>query len=411
MTGLRRVLRRGRPALDRRDRLELLETLSDSGCAPCRARENAVRRWFWTYENDTAGTLTMRLTMERSLGMCAAHTRRLLGLGPPTSWLATALFADVAHAGLRALTSGTQTSEPCPPCRIGADAATDVLARLTGALADPAGEPDVATYFRESDGLCLAHTRRALRGSGRAVRAALLAALATQFSRDPLSVRIAVCGYDPDVGRRAAMRRAGSAPTSPSPTSGRPPTSESECCAICAARLRAEWSALDRVSAAAQPRDAQLCGDHLAVLAADGRTDAVTPIIEAVAAPWRAVLEPYRDGASPGLPARRAVRARFGAATSCEVCAAGVAAATEARAEGSGPICLRHSPETGAADPRRGVLVDRLRALSAALDAARRAYAGPGEVVVNRAEATAWQRAPTVLDGAVLGPAGFSASS
>lgn len=392
--------------LDRRDRLDLLETLSDSGCAPCRAREDAVRRWFWTYRNDTAGDLTMRLMMERSLGLCPAHTRRLLGLGAPSSWLATGLFADVTHAGLRAIAAGTRETEPCPPCRIGDDAADVLLSRLTGALDRPAEEPDVALYFGESDGLCRAHAARALRASGRTTAAAVLGRFTAQLDRDPPTILVTLCGYDPDVVRRAAMHRRGS-----SHGSGRAEPGADGCCPICADRLRAEWAALDEAGDGAPDR--AMCAGHLAVLAADGLTEAVTGTIDATAALYRA------DTARRPVQ-RRSVRAGVRREPPCAVCAAGSAAAAHARAAlgdvpGDGRIepgvCLRHGLAADLTEPRRQALAARLRELAAELDAARRAYAGPGEAVVSRSDATAWQRAPAVLDGAVLGPAGVLPAS
>src|SRR5690606_21099104 len=144
-------------------------SLADPGCPACRARDAAVRHWFFIYQHESNGEWAVKERMARSFGMCAPHTRRLLGLGPATSWLAKGLFATVSTAGVRAL-DGAEPNSPaaCPPCASGAAAETRRMDHLAMALSEAAsgGDSEAATYYRAGDGLCLPHAR------GFAVRAA-----------------------------------------------------------------------------------------------------------------------------------------------------------------------------------------------------------------------------------------------
>ena len=438
---LRRAVRR-RPPASRASRLDVLESLSDAGCPACRARERAVRRWFRTYEHDTNGDITVRLRMERSLGLCAPHNRQLLSLGAASSWLAKTLYADVAHAGLRLL-GGTDapSGEPCPPCRVGAEAAEGFLDTLAAVAGVPHHRDEVATFYRESEGVCLPHAADLLPRVPKALRPVILAVLRAQLAADPLSAVLVLSGRDADVHRRAGLRRRARAVANAEAacliTSEQPSADfalAAPCCPLCSAAVRAEWRTLTTLAAKADdgadaagagsgsPTDSLLCGPHLAALAADGPTD---PVAEVVAAAVRDRLAAVDEAAAAvgraalRGPVRAAVRA-LRSAPRCVVCerrARAVAAERELlqrlaadderrpRVWAAHGVCLRHGVRETLPDVWREVLRRRLTALAAELDEARRKDTWEARGEARGPEATAWRRAPALLDGEVDGPA------
>jgi hypothetical protein len=440
------------PRPDARTRAEVLETLGGEGCPVCRTSEHAVRRWFFAYENDTRVDPDMRDRLERSVGFCAPHTRHLLDMGASVSWLARWVFADVARAGGRALTAERPAVVgACPACEASARATSDALATLAVGLADP----EARQLLEAGDGLCLSHGLDVAARGGPVIGQAIVAMLDSRLGKDPVTARDQLVSADPDIVRRRRHRdtRLGEVLDAEEATRARPAGDvdlvlDWPCCPLCAAAVLVEWrflrwrSGTAAADSAERRSDVALCVRHVGDLASfrdhgdpaalalteDGLLVPVAAAIEHVAGLWRVELQAYLRRLDGGpLSAGKALRA-LGHGISCHLCAAqeaairrqrrllGLVAATPEYAERlarSHGVCLRHGRAMGGAAPGSGgglpspwlrLLQARIGLLSYELDEAERKASWDARWELRGSEMVAWRRAPTLLDGAVLGP-------
>jgi hypothetical protein len=388
----------------------------------------------------------MRERLERSGGFCAPHTRHLLDMGASVSWLARWVFADVARAGGPALTTERPADiTPCPACEAVARAASDTLGTLAVGLADP----DARQLLEAGDGLCLVHGLDVAARGGPVIGRAVVAMLDSRLGKDPVTARDQLVSADPDIARRRRQREARLVEVldAEEATRARPAGDvdlilDWPCCPLCAAADLVEWRFLRWLSgtaadASGQPRgDVGLCVRHVGDLASfrdhgdpahlalttDGLLVPVAAAIEHVAGLWRRGLDGYlrRSGAG-GLSSGKALEALVDQ-MSCQLCGAQEAAVRRQRhllgLVGAEPeyaerlarshgVCLRHGRGTGADTvpaPWRRLLQARIGFLSYELDEAERKASWDARWEIRGSEMVAWRRAPTLLDGAVLGP-------
>jgi hypothetical protein len=445
------------PRPDARTKADVLEALGGEGCPVCRGTEQSVRRWFFAYENDTRVDPDMRERLERSGGFCAPHTRHLLDMGGSVSWLARWVFADVARAGGKALAAERpQAVGACPACEAAGRATSDLLATLAVGL----GEPEARDLLEAGDGLCLTHGLAVAARGGPEIGRPIVAMLDARLGKDSVTARDHVVSADPDIARRRRHRedRLVEVLDAEEETRARPAGDvdlilDWPCCPLCAAADLVEWRYLRWLSGtggagAADTRgDVALCVRHVADLAGfrhhgdparlaltdDGLLVPVAAVIEHVAGLWRTELQAYLRRLERGTlsPTRRPGALGHGrVVVACQLCAAQEAAVQRqlrlmglvaedrkyaeriARSHG---VCLRHgrsgggsaaprTPAPALATPWRRLLQTRIGLLSYVLGEAERKSNWDARWEVRGSETVAWRRAPTLLDGAVLGP-------
>lgn len=430
------------PGPDARTKAEAVQLLGGEGCPVCRVAEDAVRRWFHTYENESRSDPRMRERIERSFGFCATHTRHLLDLGASSSWLARWVFADVARAGTAALRVATvPTPEACPACEVAARAVTDTLGTLAVGLVDD----EARSLLDAGDGLCVTHGVAVIERSGPVVARAVAEMLESRLGKDPVLARDHLIGLDPDRSRRRRAREERAERVLAAEETSRRRGSAADlvldwpCCPLCAAADRVEWrylhwlAGLSRDESAELRAEAMLCPRHLGDLTSfrhvgdlsdreltdDGLLGSVAAVIDHVAGLWRADLHAFlqRLDASPWAGIVHVQPPR--GVESCQLCARKRAAeqrearlleaiaadpAYDARLSRAHGVCLRHGLTTELPPAWRRLLRARVGLLSFELDEAERKAGWDARWEVRGSEMAAWRRAPTLLDGAVLGP-------
>jgi len=154
---------------------EVREALGETGCPVCRLAVRSVGRWLASVAYEQVNDIALRTELRAARGFCNVHAHRWLR--DVHSVLGTAIvYQDLLRAGLRELdgvTAGrgglwralrgpasSDTAGDCPACRMQTEAEERYLSAL---LATLAVEPEALDM---SEGVCLRHTRAALR-SGR----------------------------------------------------------------------------------------------------------------------------------------------------------------------------------------------------------------------------------------------------
>lgn len=374
------------------------DLLTAPGCPVCRYAAEASDRylhWFALEGHSQPATIT---SLRASLGMCPAHTRRLMNQ-PGAPVRLTAVYRYVVTAAGDRLAGRDARQAACPGCEHDGAAAGRALDTLTEDLSDP----PVLDRLRELGGLCLPH----LAAASSTGRPRLVAPLV-----QTMQAAIAACGTrcdwlagtDPDAGNRAALRAA--------VPSGRPPGPVA--CWPCLTGALAERDALARQlgQAGGGPDPAlALCPGHLADASAAAGGRGVRPLLA-----WQAQCLTLRMHAGSARWMRLR-RLGGGLPDECAVCHARQTAARRALTGPPGEshdpaataaLCIRHHLALRAADPRgarqlarRAIeQADQLAAeLADAFDRSARARShgapAPGS--------TAWQRAAAFLDGSVFG--------
>jgi hypothetical protein len=380
--------------------------LTAPGCPACRYTAESSDTYLSWFALEGHGDPDVLQGLGASRGMCARHTRRLIGQPGAASRL-TAVYRYVVAAVTR-----DPGADPagCPACDQEA-AAED---RVLGTLLDDLAGGDRSEY-KTHGGLCLPHLRRtARRARNLDVRWMIRFMIARLCSAEP-GPDVLAGAADPDAHFRAGLRGA---------ARSAPPAGACPACWAAAARERALLAEARASGTGGRGTlaAAGLCRQHL--------RDAASGVLlawqaDVAAGRLAAVLDgkPRLLGIAPGWLSARARRAL--ADPDCAVCTGSErAAADELRLVSSAPrdgatrqhrpqpssaqLCTRHVARLRAVDAaagRRAVteLAERARHLVSQLDAdfgtrireSRVSGAGPG--------VTAWRRAAVFLDGSVLG--------
>jgi len=389
--------------------------LTRPGCPVCRYAAEASDRylaWFAAEAHADPVTVT-RLCA--SLGMCACHTRLLMGQ-PGAAGRLTAVYRYLLQAARDRLAGpGRQRLAGCPACEHD-DAAAG---RALGTLLDGLSEAGVRERYLEFGGLCWPHVRAAAHSRGHRQAAAWTTrVLAASTAGHRASLAVLAGAPDHDADGRATLRAA-----LPSGDLLPPGT-----CRRCLMAARAELAGLARTAGATGRQECCLCSRHLrdvALMSGAGAADVLGWQAQCQAAVLaRLAQAPARRSGNPA----RWLRARRppAAGEPCPVCLARERAArweprphragTRASLPSHGGVmpldgelpCVRHVLALRAADPAAGQL--------AAAGAARHANALIDELTEafqkgtwafrhesRGAEMTAWRRAAAFLDGGVFG--------
>ena len=392
------------------------DLLTAVGCPVCRYAAEASDRyldWFALEAHAEAGTIT-RLCA--SLGMCARHTRGLMGQ-PGAATRLTAVYRYIVAAARDRMAGRATPLAACPACDHDGLAADRALDTLLEGLA----EALVRDRCRELGGLCIPHLRAATARGQRRVVAWLADTMAETLSAHPAGVEWLAGGMDRDAEARAVLREAIPATAMPG----------SYVCTICVAGAHSERDCLSQLPGLASGGNAQdpallLCAGHLADAAlAAGRGGGTRALLA-----WQADClaasfsrpPASRAGRSAGNPAAwfRAARRRPGVLADCAVCLASSHAAGQALDDVSSglraaphahdrwfTLCVRHLFTLRAADPWAGQVTARGAVEHADLLIAELTEAFRKNTWAHRAEArgeemTAWRRAAAFLDGSVF---------
>jgi hypothetical protein len=374
------------------------DLLTAPGCPICRyATEASDRylRWFALEGHAQPSTIT-RLCA--GLGMCAAHTRRLMSQ-PGSAVRLTAVYRYVVTAARGQLDGPVQPPTGCPGCEHDNAAARRALDTLTEDLTETA----VMDRCRELGGLCLPH----LASATVAARPVLIAPLADSMQR-VIATPGARCdwlaGADYDAENRAMLRRSITSAGSQSQAA----------CSPCFAAAQAEQDALARLPGLARngPDYAlALCADHLADAAAEAGAHGLRPLLA-----WQAQCVSSRLSAGRARWPRRTTRRRDDC-LACTVCRARTGATRRALTDLSarlrqdaagGVLCVRHHLTLRAADlPAARKLspgaVERASWLATELAEAFDRAAWAHSHGARAPESTAWRQAASFLDGSVFG--------
>ena len=434
------------------------------GCLACARADDETRRWFFFFETETNADDAVRARIRAAGGLCPPHTRRLLGSTAAAAWLARGVFDDLlrqlAHPPHRRRgpsAGAAPTAAPCPVCVAVSARVRDTLRVLDAGLSTDhgaGGGAEVAETYLASPGLCVGHLRQlAALATPRATGLAA-AHLADALTRSPEAVVSALTGNDDDRPGRARQRARHGPAVLAAAAAARRESFDARvahllaqpCCPRCAARDRGVWRLLEWLAgrpgsgdparaapdaAAMREQLAAVCPTHLGDLVADDGGGAwlsapVATVARVSAARWRESLDTLvRAAPRLSAPALRRLAGAAGPRMSCPVCTWSAAAAdAETRLlrlladdprrtsalDRAHPPCARCLPVVGAAagtampGPWERLFAARARELSFELSEAVRADAWSARWDVSGSERSAWLRAPTLLDGAILGP-------
>ncbi len=412
------------------------------GCPVCHQAGEAERNFFSWFEMESFSTAEMRARLRDSMGMCPAHSRRLIETVKAEN--VVNVVAREALAGGQQLLGGRVQPEQCPICEAVAFASEHACGVLLRGLIEPASE----RLYREHEGICLVH----LLQTASSAEASTLRVLAdhvieTLSEADADSTLRLLAGCDDDSRLRARWReRLPDEPTGSSSAELLTARLEVESCPVCLSAHSAERHYLQWFVERAAEGDPSLrsdsgefCRTHLHDVAFPDAAAADLAIERKRSTRAREVRALRDQLAELPATARRGRRARSddpeGALAEllsghyCPVChavegiersqfellAASLALTpVRERYERSHGLCVRHSMWIGPAQPAELVkrhLGARLSVLAWEVQETARKYAFAYRHEMNGPEQNAWRRALVQIDGGVLqgGPAAVTA--
>jgi hypothetical protein len=134
---------------------ELGRLLAERGCPVCRYVEEAERSFYSWFEIESFSAVEVRAGLRAGMGMCTAHTRRLIDEISEDHIMITVMREAVA--GARHCLGDDVSPGPCSAC----DAATFAAERAIHLLLDWLLDPVNARVYAEHRGMCLSHVIQA----------------------------------------------------------------------------------------------------------------------------------------------------------------------------------------------------------------------------------------------------------
>lgn len=396
---------------------DVLFLLGQPGCVLCRVRNDAAGTWvrWFRMENHHDPELLDRL--ERSVGFCPPHTRRLLAEAG-ARLLRQPLGSAVRGARRRAEQIKIQPRRgwlrrrpapaPCPLCRVTRERERSAADDLAAAL----GHPLVAAAIRDRGGLCVRHLLDLLPRLSSRVQVGPAAAAARLCALVPggAESRFMLAGRNPDAFARLPYLKAHVRQLDAQTDRCRVHPADrliadlvGDSCPACRAVGRAQARYLRWLDRAVPSRTAALCPRHLhdsQVTAGAG-----TRVVSACHAAARDQLMALAAGTS----ARSADRP-------CGACQAGEDA--ERRQLSLLRACLPDAGVRRALDDAHGMCLRHAAVVAADRDAVPVVSRLVTQLLLAQrdladdCEQDAWRRIPALLDGEVyLGLATWSSSS
>lgn len=413
---------------------ELERLLHTPGCPACKYVEEAERSFFTWLRIESFSVPEVQARLRASMGMCAAHSRRLVeevGEGH----VMTIVMRD-AVAGARQRVRDELAPGPCPACQAVASGAQRARRMVLDGLNDPAE----ADLYARHGGICLPHFLLAAPLLDRSMLKLLAERLIRSLSDTADAGRLAMlAGADHDACRRGHWRdRLPAAPPAGTTLEQLCERLGLEACPVCLATGLGERRFLRWYLERAAENDpslrndpGELCFPHLHDLARAGPSLAAQAIehkrasrvgkLERLLARLDETPEPMRRGrrvaVDEGLEAARhelatapycpACNARDGVEQSqLELIGAALALATvRERYERGHGLCVRHAMQVPDGQSRiaRRCIDGRLGVLAWEVGETARKYAWAFRHEPSGAEQQAWLRALAQIDGSVFG--------
>ena len=180
---------------------EFERLLTESGCPACRHIAETERSFFSWFEIESHTSSEMQAQLRAAMGMCPAHTRRLverLGAGH----IMTIVMRE-ALAGARRVIAEDVKLGPCPACA----ALTFASGRARTLVIDGMQDPALARRYAGHGGVCLVHLVDALPVAEPTTLKLLAERLLESLHEEVGSaLRDLLAGADGDAPRRAMWR-------------------------------------------------------------------------------------------------------------------------------------------------------------------------------------------------------------
>lgn len=413
---------------------ELERLLREPGCPACRYVSETERTFFSWFQIESFSSPAVQAQLRAGLGMCPAHSRRLveeLGEGH----IMTTVAREALSGALQLIGAQTQAGA-CPACEVVANGSRRACQLVLDGLLDPA----LTRLYSQHGGMCLAHVLESLPFAGpsdaRMLAGRLLERLYEELGPALLEV---LAGLDDDAPRRALWReRLPELPQRGSTVDRLRGVIQIDACPVCLSTGVAERDYFDWFLSRSAAHDQSLrsdpgefCRDHLHDVAAVDSASAASAAIDHKRATRIAHLERFLARLSQ-LPApekrgRRSkpdgleqIRAELLTGSYCAACHArdGVErsrldlvaaslslAPTRQRYEGGHGLCLRHALQMSdgpAARVARRHLDGRLSVLAWEVGEVARKYAWAYRHEASGPEHDAWMRALAQIDGRVF---------
>lgn len=185
---------------------DLERLLREPGCPVCSFTEESARSFFSWFQIESFTAAEMQARLRAAMGMCPAHSRRLVDEPRDGNAEGHIINTVMRHAvaGARQTLRDGGTPGPCPAC----EAVAFGTQRGRNVLLEGLTDRRHARLYAEHDGICLPHFLAAAEAADRATLSPLaerlLASLEDQDRHEGLVGLIA--GYDPDASRRNDRR-------------------------------------------------------------------------------------------------------------------------------------------------------------------------------------------------------------
>jgi len=289
---------------------EALRLIRSPGCPVCGEAEHAEEQFFKWLVIENYGQFETIMRLKASLGLCAAHTRRLLAVGGEA--ICVPVFGHVLDATRQQLAQPSSV-QACLAC----EGVRWTVGRTIHILSQGLAQPEVLEAYRAENYLCVPHALDLLAAVPPVVAGHVAAATAARLE-DPSSSREGIlAGSDRDAEprrrARAALARLDVAPSSgPLELERR---LELSCCPVCLARGELELQYLDwllaehaRSPSAVRDDLRSLCKTHVHDIAASDKR--VEPLLHPQREQTRVVLGRFLDELATLPPEGVVARAR-----------------------------------------------------------------------------------------------------
>jgi len=190
------------PGADPRFLLTELESLlGKEGCPACRHVEEAERSFFSWFEIESFSTAQMHARLRASMGLCAAHTRRLVDEVGEGHIMTTVMRQAVA--GAAQCLGGDDPLGRCPACEATGSATERAIRLFVDGLHDPGN----ARLYAAHNGMCLPHVVVAAQAAEPATLKLLVERLSQTFEEFDEGALVELLGAaDRDRSRRRRWR-------------------------------------------------------------------------------------------------------------------------------------------------------------------------------------------------------------
>jgi hypothetical protein len=180
---------------------EFESILREPGCPICHQAAEAERNFFCWFEIESFSTAETQSRLRAAMGMCPAHSRRLIQTVGAENVLNIA--AREAVAGARQILGSELQADRCPVCEAVAFTSERACAVLLRALNDGVNQ----RLYREREGICLVHLARIAQTAEISTLAVLAEHLLDALSKgDAQSTLRLLAGSDHDAPLRARWR-------------------------------------------------------------------------------------------------------------------------------------------------------------------------------------------------------------